>query len=111
MLEGETVTVHCAGHGSSLRWYVNTQTRFNETIFKIELDLREIGDSYNWNSTMTTIATLDRNDTNIRCSISGESTRDASNDTTITLAGKTCSSRAKGGRRGEKGPFRAQFPG
>ena len=110
-MEGETVTVQCAGLGSSLRWHVNTQTGFNKTIFKIEsVDLREIGDSYYWNTTMTTIA-LDRNDTNIRCSITGESIRDASNDTTITLAGKTCSSRAKGGRRGEKRPFRAQFPG
>ena len=114
MLEEETVTVHCVGLGSSLRWYVNTilQTGSNEAIFKIEsADIIEIGDSYYWNSTMTTIATLDRNYTNIRCSINGESTLDASNDTTITLAGKTCFSRAKGGGRGEEGPFRDQFPG
>ncbi len=85
---GDIVTVVCNGEGSSLRWFINGRQVSNQMtgIYNISTIVDDTTLSM-WISTLVTTATLARNGTRIKCSLTGGSSVDPKNSTTILIAG------------------------
>ncbi len=89
VVEGDTVTIVCNGEGSSLRWFINGRQVSNQMtgIYDISTSVDDTTLSM-WTSTLVTTATLARNNTYIKCALTGSSTVDPENSTTIMIAGE-----------------------